>query len=70
VNSINPLAKVYDGFILLSSLNQKIRTDLNAPVWKISTEFDVQGGEANARQPNTICFTRGKVGERHTWIIT
>ena len=61
VNSINPLAKVYDGFILLSSLNQKIRTDLNAPVWKISTEFDVQGGEANARQPNTDMF--------HAWEV-
>lgn len=61
VNSINPLAKVYDGFILLSSLNQKIRTDLNAPVWKISTEFDVGSGEANARQPDTDMF--------HSWEI-
>jgi hypothetical protein len=56
VNSINPLAKVYDGFILLSSLNQKIRTDLNVPVWKISTEYDVAAGEANARQPDFDMF--------------
>jgi len=61
VNSINPLAMVYDGFVLLSSLNQKIRTDLNAPVWKISTEYDVGSGEANARQPNTNLF--------HAWEI-
>jgi hypothetical protein len=61
VNSVNPLAKVYDGFLLLSSLNQKIRTDLNAPVWKISTEFDVGSGEANARQANTELF--------HAWEI-
>jgi hypothetical protein len=53
VNSIHPLANVYDGFFLLSSLNQKIRTDLNAPVWKMSTEYDVAAGEANARQPDT-----------------
>src|SRR5437667_7722819 len=39
-NSIHPLANVYDGFMLLSTLNQKIRTDLTIPVWKISTEFD------------------------------
>jgi hypothetical protein len=61
VNSINPLAKVYDGFILLSSLNQKIRTDLNVPVWKISTEFDVGSGEANVRQPDSDVF--------HAWEI-
>jgi len=56
VNSINPLAKVYDGFLLLSSLNQKIRTDIEAPVWKISMEYDVAFGEANARQPDTDLF--------------
>jgi hypothetical protein len=56
VNSIHPLANVYDGFILLSTLNQKIRTDLSIPVWKISTEFDVSFGEANVRQPDTPLF--------------
>ncbi len=56
VNSINPLAKVYDGFILLSSLNQQIRPDLNVPVWKISTEYDVSSGEARARQKDTDLF--------------
>lgn len=56
VNSINPLAGVYDGFVLLSSLNQKIRTDTPVPVWKISAEYDVTSGEANARQPGTNLF--------------
>jgi Alpha/beta hydrolase domain len=56
VNSIHPLANVYDGFLLLSSLNQKIRTDMKVPVWKISTEFDVAFGEANVRQPDTDLY--------------
>src|SRR6516164_2919224 len=56
VNSIHPIAKVYDGFLLLSSLNQKIRNDVGVPVLKISTEFDVQSGEANARQSDTDMF--------------
>ena len=56
VNSINPLANVYDGFILLSSLNQKIQTDTPVPVWKISAEYDVASGEATARQPDTNLF--------------
>src|SRR5215831_2856661 len=53
VNSIHPLAGVYDGFLLLSSLGGKIRTDLATPVWKVSTEYDVIQSEAAARQPDT-----------------
>ena len=53
VNSIHPLANVYDGFLLLSSLGGKIRTDLSTPVWKVSTEYDVIQSEAAARQPDT-----------------
>jgi len=56
VNSIHPLANVYEGFLLFSSLNQKIRTDLTIPVWKMSAEFDVGSGEANVRQPDTTVF--------------
>ena len=52
-NSIHPLANIYDGFFLLSALNQKIRTDLKVPVWKMSAEYDVAAGEANRRQPDT-----------------
>jgi hypothetical protein len=56
VNSIHPLANIYDAFLLLSTLNQKIRMDLAIPVWKISTEYDVDFGEAKARQPDTNLF--------------
>jgi hypothetical protein len=56
VNSIHPLANVYEGFLLFSSLNQKIRADLTVPVWKMSAEFDVGFGEAGVRQPDTILF--------------
>jgi hypothetical protein len=54
--SIHPLANVYDGFLLLSSLGNKIRTDLATPVWKVSTELDVGTNEAGARQPDTDTF--------------
>jgi hypothetical protein len=55
-NSIHPLANVYDGFLLLSSLNQRIRKDMSVPVWKVSAEFDVGSGEANVRQPDSDLF--------------
>ncbi len=42
VNSIDPLADEYDGFVLLSTLGNTFRTDLRVPVWKILTEFDVE----------------------------
>jgi hypothetical protein len=61
VNDVNPLAGVYDGFLLLSSLNQKIRTDVPVPVWKLSTEYDVESGEASARQPDTSLFRSWEV---------
>jgi hypothetical protein len=61
VNSIDPLARVYDGFLLLSSLNQKIRTDLRVPVFKFNMEHDVWFGEANVRQPDADKF--------HTWEV-
>jgi hypothetical protein len=61
VNSINPLANVYDGFLLLSTLGNKIRTDLTVPVFKVLTELDVYGSEAAVRQPDTDLF--------HTWEV-
>jgi hypothetical protein len=53
VNSVHPLARVYDGFFLLSALGRSIRRDLVSPVLKLNTEYDVIGGEAAARQPDT-----------------
>ena len=56
VNSVDPLDREYDGFLLLSTLGSQIRTDVARPVFKISTEFDVADAEAGARQPDTKLF--------------
>ncbi len=61
VNSIHPLARVYDGFLLLSALGRSIRSDLLSPVFKLNTEYDVIGGEAAARQPDTSTFRTWEV---------
>ena len=61
VNSIDPLADVYDGFVLLSTLGNQFRTDLTVPVWKILTEFDVENSEATVRQPDTAKFRTWEV---------
>jgi hypothetical protein len=61
VNSINPLANEYDGFLLLSTLGNPIRTDLSVPVWKILTEYDVAAFEATVRQPD--------IGKFRTWEV-
>src|SRR5260370_10410960 len=56
INSINPLANEYHGFLVLSTLGNFIRTDLSVPVWKILTEYDVENSEASVRQPDTAQF--------------
>jgi hypothetical protein len=56
VNSVHPLAKVYDGFLLLSAIGSKIREDLISPVFKINTEHDVVTGDDLAWQPDTAKF--------------
>jgi hypothetical protein len=61
VNSINPSARVYDGFLLLSSLGRRIRDDLPVPVIKVSTEFDTLNGEAASEQPDTAKFRSWEV---------
>jgi len=66
VNSVNPLGNVYDGFVLLSTLGVKFRTDLTEPVFKLSTEYDVAQVEASARQPNTPRFVEWEIaGSSH-----
>jgi hypothetical protein len=66
VNSINPLANAYDGFLLLSTLGNMIRTDLTLPVWKVLTELDVFGSEAAVRQSDTTMFRTWEVaGSSH-----
>jgi hypothetical protein len=56
VNSVHPLAKVYDGFLLLSAIGSKIREDLISPVFKINTEHDVVTGDVLVQQPDTAKF--------------
>ena len=66
INSINPLANEYDGFLVLSTLGNFIRTDLSVPVWKILTEYDVENSEASVRQPDTAQFRTWEVaGSSH-----
>ena len=60
-NSIQPLANLYEGILLQSSLGNPIRTDLNVPVWKLLTEYDVANSEAIVRQPNTDIFRSWEV---------
>jgi hypothetical protein len=65
-NSIQPLANVYDGVLLLSALGNPIRTDSTVPVFKVLTEFDVGALEAAVRQPDTSMFrTWEVVGTSH-----
>ncbi|MGH8141969.1 MAG: alpha/beta hydrolase domain-containing protein [Steroidobacteraceae bacterium] len=61
VNSVHPLARVYNGFLLLSALGRSIRGDLVSPVFKLNTEYDVIGGEAAARQSDTPKFRTWEV---------
>lgn len=62
VNAIEPLARVISGFALHGSLGNRIRTDLVVPVWKVLSEFDVQGSEARVRRPDDQLFA--------TWEVT
>jgi hypothetical protein len=56
VNAVQPLAKVYDGFLLLSGVGRRIRDDLTVPVFKINTEHDTVTGDAAVWQPDTAKF--------------
>jgi hypothetical protein len=60
-NSIHPLANVYQGILLLSSLGNPIRTDLTTPLWKLLTEYDVGNSEASVRQPDTRYYRTWEV---------
>ncbi len=56
VNSVQPLAHVYDGFLLLSAVGRRIRDDLTVPVFKINTEHDTVTGDAAVWQPDSAKF--------------
>ncbi len=59
VNSIHPLARVYDGFLLLSAVGRKSAMTC-VPVIKISTEFDVTPRRRPARSPTPPNSAAGK----------
>jgi hypothetical protein len=64
VNSVHPLAKVFDAVILHGG-GSRVRTDLDIPVWKLLAETDVQNQAAN-RQPDTNKFRTWEVaGDSH-----
>jgi hypothetical protein len=60
VNNVHPLAKVYDGFLLVAS-STPIRSDLISPVFKLMAEHDVVTGGAATRQPDTDKFREWEV---------
>ena len=65
VNSVHPLAKVFDGVIVHGG-GGRIRTDLNIPVWKLLSETDVLNGQAANRQPDTNLIRTWEVaGDSH-----
>jgi hypothetical protein len=60
VNSVQPLAKVYDGFLLDSS-STPVRSDTMVPVLKVMMEHDVLTGGAATRQPDTDKFREWEI---------
>jgi hypothetical protein len=62
VNSIQPLAHAFDAFALHGSLGNAIRADLEVPVWKVLSEFDVEALEGRVRRPDEGLF--------RTWEVT
>jgi hypothetical protein len=64
-NSIQPLASVFDGFLLFSG-GPTLRTDLDIKAFKILSETDVAGSQAALRQPDSDHFRRWEVaGSAH-----
>jgi hypothetical protein len=65
VNNIEPLAKIYDGFLLLSA-GTPLRTDLIAPVFRVMAEHDIVTSGAATRQPDTDKFRQWEIaGSSH-----
>jgi hypothetical protein len=62
VNAIQPLANVIDAFALHGSLGNAVRLDIQVPVWKVLSEFDVRALEARVRRPDAALF--------RTWEVT
>ena len=61
-NSVHPLHRVYDGVLALSTLGNRVRSDLTEPFFKVMTESDIiLFNEANVRQPDSPTFRSWEV---------
>jgi hypothetical protein len=62
VNAIQPLSHAFDAFALHGSLGNAVRVDLEVPVWKVLSEYDVNGFlEAQVRRPDDGRFRTWEV---------
>ncbi len=62
VNAIQPLSHAFDAFALHGSLGNAVRVDLEVPVWKVLSEYDVSGFlEAQVRRPDDALFRTWEV---------
>lgn len=62
LNAIQPLSHAFDAFALHGSLGNMIRVDLEVPVWKILSEYDVSGFlESQVRRPDDALFRTWEV---------
>jgi hypothetical protein len=72
-NSIQPLHKIVDGFLLQVS-GGPFRTDIAAPLIRVLSENEVRGGQAAIRQPDSPTFRSWEVaGTAHVdywWVQT
>jgi len=61
-NSIQPLDRVLDGFVLHGGgMSGLVRTDIQTPAWKLLSETDVIRGQAAVRQPDSDVFRTWEV---------
>ncbi len=57
IDTVHPIAHVYDGFLVHSFLGgPPVRDDVGVPVLMFQTETDVSFGNAAARQPDTSTY--------------
>jgi Alpha/beta hydrolase domain len=61
VNSIQPLSHSFDAFALQGSLANRLRVDLEVPVWKVLSEYDVEALEGAVRRPDEGLFRSWEV---------
>src|SRR5215469_10011185 len=71
-NSIQPLHRVYDGFLLHVG-GGLFRTDISAKLLRINTEREIVAGQASIRQPDSNIFRSWEIaGASHVdyWYMT